>query len=119
MIYYYNLNGTIPEKINNQYFFNKSDNSIVYYIKRNDKFFYRWKLNDFKDKIYTISLSLDKQLIYGCLSDKKIVKFFYFDENEFSIENQEIIDNEDINSHFNKCIQLTEKYLATADNKIY
>ena len=75
------------------------------------------ELEDFKDKIYTISLSLDKKIIYGCLSDKKIVKFFYFDENSFLMDNQEIHDNEDINSHFNKCIQLTEKYLATADNK--
>ena len=33
------------------------------------------------------------------------------------IKNQVIIDNEDINSHFNKCIQLTEKFIATADNK--
>jgi len=111
------LNDTIPEKINNQYYFDKSDNSIVYYNKKKDGFYSCWKLDDFKDKIYTISLSLDKKIIYGCLSDKKIVKFFYFDEKEFSIENQEIIDNEDINSHFNKCIQLTEKYLAKADNK--
>jgi hypothetical protein len=35
---------------------------------------------------------------------------------QFSKINQIIIDNENTCSHFNKCIQLTEKYLATADN---
>jgi len=114
---YYTLHGTIPEKINNQYYFDKSDNSIAYYDKNQDGFYSGWKLDDFKDKIYTISLSLDKKIIYGCLSDKKIVKFFYFSEKEFSILFQEITDNENINSHFNKCIQLTKNYLATADNK--
>ena len=102
----------------NQYFFDKSNNnSIAIYDKHKDNFYSCLELEDFKDKIYTISLSLDKKIIYGCLSDKKIVKFFYFDENSFLMDNQEIHDNEDINSHFNKCIQLTEKYLATADNK--
>jgi len=113
----YSLNDTIPEKINNQYYFDKSDNSIANYDKNKEGFYTCWELKDFKDKIYSISLSLDKKIIYGCLNDKKIVKFFYFDEKEFSIKNQEITDKEDITSHFNKCIQLTEKYLATADNK--
>ena len=36
---------------------------------------------------------------------------------QFPKLNQEIIDNENRYSHFNKCIQLTKKYLATADNK--
>ena len=116
---YYDLNGEIPEKINDKYYFDKSINSIAYYNKSKDSFYTFWKLGNygFKDEIYTISLSLDKKIIYGCLNDKKIVKFFYFDEKEFSIKNQEITDNEDINSHFNKCIQLTEKFIATADNK--
>ena len=114
---YYFLEDTIPEKINNQYYFDTLYNSIINYNKKKDSFYYCWKLDDFKDKIYTVSLSLDKKIIYGCLNNRKIVKFFYFDEKEFSIKNQEISDIEDINSHFNKCIQLTEKYLATADNK--
>ena len=36
---YYTLNGTIPEKINNEYYFDKSDNSIVYYNKNKDGFY--------------------------------------------------------------------------------
>ena len=113
---YYSLEDKIPEKINNKYFFDKSLNSIGNYnINKNDFNFY-WKLNDFKETIYTISLSLDKKIIYACLKNKKIVKFFYFDEKEFLIKNQEIIDTEDKDSHFNKCIQLTDKYIATADN---
>ena len=50
------------------------------------------------------------------LNGKKVVKLFYFDGKQFFMKKQEIIDNEDINSHFNKCIQLTNKYLATADD---
>ena len=107
---------TKPEKINNKYYFDKSNNSIKKYNKNKDKFINCWKLNDFKDKIYTISLSLDKKIIYACLKDKKIKKFFYFDEKKIFMQNKEIIDEEDIDSHFNKCIQLTDKYLASADN---
>ena len=114
---YYSLNNTIPEKINNQCYLDISNGiSIGFYDKKEDKFSC-WKLNNFKDKIYSISLSFDKKIIYGCLSAQKIVNFFYFDSKKFSLINQKIIDNENINSHFNKCIQLTEKYLATADNK--
>ena len=113
---YYSLNYTIPEKINNKYYYDISDNTIVYYNKNTNKFKYYMKLNDFKEKVYTTSLSLDKKIIYACLNDKKIVKFLYFDEKEFSKKNQEIIDNGDVNSHFTKCIQLTGKYLATADD---
>jgi len=114
---YYSLEDTIPEKINNKYFFDKSLNSIGCYNTNKNDFNFYWKLNDFKEAIYTISLSLDKKIIYACLKNKKIVKFLYFDEKEFLIKNQEIIDSEDKDSHFNKCIQLTDKYLATADNK--
>ena len=113
---YYSLNNTIPKKINNKYYYDISDNTIAYYNKNNNKFTLYLKLNDFKEKVYTISLSLDKKIIYACLNNKKIVKFLYFDIKEFSKKKQEIIDNEDENSHFNKCIQLTDKYLATADN---
>ena len=113
---YYSLNHSIPEKINNKYYYDISDNTIAYYNKTNNKFTSYLNINDFKEKVYTISLSLDKKIIYACLNDKKIVKFLYFDEKEFSKKKQEIIDNEDLNSHFNKCIQLTDKYLATADN---
>ena len=113
---YYSLDYTIPEKINKYYYFDKSDNSIVYYNKNKDEFNSCWKLDDFKEKISTISLSLNKRILYACLNNKKVVKFFYFNGNEFFIKNQEIIDNEDINSHFNKCIQLNYKYLATSDD---
>ena len=113
---YYDLNYAIPEKINKYYFLDKTDNSIVHYNKNKDEFTSCWYLNDFKEKIYTISLSLDKRIIYACLTNKKIVKFFYFNGKEFYMKNQEIIDYENINSHFNKCIQLTNLYLATADD---
>ena len=109
--------GVIPEKINNQFYFDKSYSSIINYTKYNNEFSYCFKLNDFNEKIYTISLSLDKNIIYACLNDKKVVKFYFNSkEMQFSKINQGIIDNEDKYSYFNKCIQLTEKYLATADN---
>ena len=113
----YSLQGINPEKINNQFYFDKSKSSIINYNKYNNEFTYYCQLNDFKEEIYTISLSLDRQIIYACLNDKKVVKlFFNFQEMQFPKLNQEIIDNENRYSHFNKCIQLTKKYLATADN---
>jgi len=107
---YYSLNHEIPKKINNKYYYDITDNTIAYYNKNDNNFTSYLKLNDFKEKVHSISFSLDKKVIYACLNDKKIVKFLYFDLKEFSKKNQEIIDNDDVNSHFNKCIQLTDKY---------
>ena len=112
------LQGLILEKINNQFYFDKSYSLIINYNKLLKVFTCYCKLNDFKEKIYTISLSLDRKIIIACVNDKKVVKFFFnSEEMKFSKINQEIIDNENTYSHFNKCIQLTEKYLATADNE--
>jgi len=115
--HYHFLDGIMPEKINNHFYFDKSKSSIINYNKYNiNKFAYFRKLKDFSEEIYTISLSLDRQIIYACLNNKKVVKFLNFDQIQFSKINKEIIDIEDTYSHFNKCIQLTEKYLATADD---
>ena len=74
---YYSLNHSIIEKINNKYFYDTSNSEIIYYNKKKNKFIKYFKLNNFKEKVYTISLSLDKKIIYACLNDKKIVKFFF------------------------------------------
>jgi len=105
-----------PELINNKYFFFKINNSFANYDKNENIFKLYWKSNGFKEAIYNLSLSLDKKIIYACLNNKKIVKFFYLNEKEFSIKKQEIFFSEYLNSHFNKCIQLIDKYLATADD---
>ena len=105
-----------PEIVNNIYYFFKIKKSIDIYNRDTNEYQLLTGLNNFKKKIYSISLSLDKKIIYACLYDKKTVKFFYFNEKKFSIQNKEIIFNEYLNSHFNKCIQLRDKYLATADD---
>ena len=58
---YYFLKNTIPEKINNQYYFDKSDNAIAFYDRNKDDFYSFLNFDNFKDKISTISLSLDKK----------------------------------------------------------
>jgi hypothetical protein len=87
----YSLQEIIPEKLNNQFYFDKSNSSIINYNKYNNEFTCCLKFNDFKEEIYTISLSLDRKIIIACVNDKKVVKFFFnSEEMKFSKINQEI-----------------------------
>ena len=116
---YYLRKNSIIEKINDKYYFDSSINGILFYDKNKDKFFYEKKLDNFEENIYSISLSFDEIHLYACLKDKKIVKIFNLGNLLFmdiSINNKEIVEDIFGNFHFNKCIQITDNYLTTADD---
>ena len=72
-----------------------------------------------RDSICSISISLDKKEIYVCLSEKKIVNIYKCDLNQLCIKSSDskILGISKKNKdHFNKCIQISSDYLATADD---
>lgn len=112
-------------KINEQYFFYNLYHSkkveVSYYNKNIERIcFYKNSCIDFKDKIYSISFSSDKQKVYACLLDKKVVKIFdlSLEKINMKISPEEINDmeNKGINDHFYKCIELIFDLVATEDN---
>jgi len=69
--------------------------------------------------IYSISPSINLKKIYVCLQNKKIIKIFDLDlENEtMKLSDEQIKSKASIpNDHYNKCIELGNDLLATADN---
>ena len=122
-----NGNGKLT-KINDDYFFFFSDIknvvSISFYLKNKDGqkdsiYYFKSSRIDFKDIIYSISPSINLKRIYACLLNKKIIKVFDLDlENEtMKLSNEQIKSKASIpNDHFNKCIELGDGLLASADN---
>ena len=71
---------------------------------------------NFNQRIFSASLSSQKNRIYATLTNSRKVVIFNFDlENKLmEISTDQIIDNED-GGKFNKCIEITDEYIATAD----
>ena len=119
--HFYSLNNGLIEKINNEYYFEYfSENEKIYlskYDKKSDNIKYSEE-KEFKDKIYSVSISKENSQIYICLLDKKEVKIldYNLDKKEFKLNKNSIIDENNIVSHFNKCIKLTNDFFATIDN---
>ena len=74
-------------------------------------------LIEFGRIIYSASVSLFKNKIYACLTNSRKVVIFNFDlENGLMEQNKiEIID--DGENRFNKCIEIKDDLIVTADNK--
>ena len=119
---YYPIKNGIIEKINNTYYFEflKNENKIYIskYDKKSDQIKFLFE-STFNEYIFSVSISQDKNHIYICLFNKKIVKIIDYDLNkkEFTNNNNEINDINDTLLHFNKCINISNGLLATADNK--
>lgn len=74
---------------------------------------------EFKDKIYSITSSNDKNKIFICLLRQKKVKILNCNLRKLEIElsDEFILDsNYNDKNHFNKCMQISNEYLATSDN---
>ena len=108
------------EKVNNKIYLELNENKLRF-LKLNEdkKFKYCNKFHEFREKIYSVSISPEKQQIYACLSNKKMVKILnYTDENsEIMLSNEQISDEIDSIRHFNKCIDIANNRLATSDDK--
>jgi hypothetical protein len=76
--------------------------------------------NVLKNEIYSISVCKKKKQIYVCLlNEKKILIFDYnLKENTIKLNDNNIIDERSLfdSKGFNKCISISNNYLATADN---
>ena len=122
-----NGNGKLT-KINDDYFFYFSDIknvvNISFYLKDKESqkdsiYYFKNSRIEFKDIIYSISPSINLKKIYVCLQNKKIIKIFDLDlENEtMKLSDEQIKSKASIpNDHYNKCIELGNDLLATADN---
>ena len=71
-----------------------------------------------REPIYSISYSKEKNQIYICVLLERKVKIFDYNllEKKVKLNIREIFDDNDKIIHFNKCISISNKYLATSDN---
>ena len=118
---FYDKNEGFIEKINNKLYL-ELINKTLRIIKLYSDNHFKYNNNEFiefKEKIYSVSISPKNRQIFACLADKKIVKIFDYTEEDRNIEisKDEIIDEIDSSSHFNKCIDIANGYIATSDNK--
>ena len=109
------------EEYTDNIFLNYSQKNIrlEYYNKKNNQIYYFIKSKvDFEDEIYSISFSIDKKIIYANLLNKKkviFIKVYSEDDYRLEITDEEIVDEGEEFSHFNNCIQLSNKYMAIVD----
>ena len=119
----YSCNYDIITKINSNLFFNSFyDNNNNLKIQLN--YFQEDKIcsgtdNNFNEQIYSVSSSINKDKIYACLFKEKTIKIFDIDINNKIIKDSgDVINEPNNNEHFNKCIQISENYLASTDEKM-
>ena len=111
------LENGIIEKINNDSFFISDNVEKIYLIKKEEK-----KDNilstKFDKKIYSVYASPNKTLIYACLANERKVQIFNYNlkAQELKINNNEIKEENFKSLNFNKCIDIGNEYLVTADN---
>ena len=119
---YYSIDNGIIEKINNKYYFEyiKDENKIFLskYSKKKDSINYYSDIA-IENRIHSVSISKDDCQIYMCLSNKKIVNIIDYNlKTKVLLENKNAInDTKDTMSlNFNKCIKISNGYLATIDD---
>ena len=120
--HYYSIGNGLIEKINRNFYFefyNKEKMYLSSYNKEKDMIYYS-DILFLGENIYSVSVSKNSNQIYICLLDRKIVKIidYNLDAKKLEINKNEIIDNNNLSSHFNKCIQITKVLFATADDNM-
>ena len=116
----FEINNGLIKKINDEYFFSYSTREEVG-ISYIDKYGNLSQLEktkiEFRRNIHSISLSLRKNKIFACLTNYRKVIIFNFDlENKLMEQNKNEITDEEENK-FNKCIEINDDNIVTADNK--
>ena len=114
------------EKINDEYLFNYSSEnkrvSLTYINNENNSIIDDLEQTKIKynNELHSISLSRNKNKIIACLSNQRIVRFFNIDLEQKIMEesNEEINDDIGNNKQFNKCIEISNGFVAVADNEL-
>lgn len=106
-------------KITDEYFFSYSTRDIVKisFIKYGSITTLEKTKIEFKRNIHSVSISPRKNKVYACLTNSREVIIFNFDlKNELMEQNKNEITDEGGNK-FNKCIEISNNLVATADNE--
>ena len=116
---YHNVDIIEKIKDNNYLDVYESKIELCFYNNSNNKLYDNIN-SEFKEQIYSISVSAIQDKICICMLNKKNVKIFDYDIEEEILElnKEEIKDNSvtDIN-HFYKCIQISKNVFITGDDK--
>ena len=119
--YEYSIDKGIIEKINCNCYFNyssdKKEIKLMYYDKDRDSLLkYGDSTIPFKYKIYSVSYSKETNKIFACILKKKLVNIFDFNPDKKTID---LIENKiyekNSEDHYNKCIQIINDFIVTAD----
>ena len=72
---------------------------------------------DFNKKIYSLSNSINDNHIYACLLNERKINILEYnlDEKYIKLCDYEIEDEMELNTHFNKCIDISNEYIASCD----
>ena len=120
----YNHKKGIIERINDKYYIDTNNDTylrLCYYHHIDNSLYYFLNGDyEFKEKIYSISISSIENKILICLLNNKIVKIFDYDikrQNILYMDDKEIKDNlKNGIKHFYKCIQITKNSYITSDS---
>ena len=116
----FRINHGLIKKINDEYFFSYSPREEVEisYLDINGNLTKLGKTKiEFGRNIHSISISLTTNKIFACITNYRKVIIFNFDlKNKLMEQNKNEITDEEENE-FNKCIEINDDHIATADNK--
>ena len=113
--YYPIEENTIVTKLNENFFIEYRYNYDKIYLHNyiNKKV----KVINHNEQIFSLFNSIKNKQVYACLSDTKKIIFFDYnlEKGWIKLSKNEIEDNIDINNNFNKCIDISDDYLASSD----
>jgi len=116
----FRINNGIIAKINDEYIFSSSnrDEVKISFLEKNGNLTTLEKtLIEFNRIIYSASVSLQKNKIFACLDYfRKVIIFNFNLENKLMEQNKNEISDEGEN-RFNKCIDIKDDLVVTADSK--
>ena len=110
---------TLILKINDNYYLknlSKSKKIELKYYNYNGNFNTTCSI-DYNEKIFSLSNSIENKQIYACLSRKRKINIFDYNLEQKLIKlcNYQIEDDMNLGKHFNKCIDISNKFLASCD----
>ena len=109
-------NGVIT-KLNDNYFVEYSCDADKIYLHN---YYLKKTVGEihFKESIFSFFNSIKNKQIYACLADGKRINFidYNLEEGWIKLSKNEIEDNVDTDDNYNKCIDISDDYLAACDD---